>query len=197
VSTSVNPSRPWRGLAGRTLPRPRLTVVPRVVSRAPRLPFLALVVVVLGTGLVGLLLLNTTLERGTYQVTALRTQTAQLTLQQQALQLKVAAMQDPQRVAQQAQALGMVQNLSPAFLSLATGQVLGHAQPGAAGNRADIGAAVGPSVDRLSKIAPIVAGAANGAGVTVVGTPPHRHQGPPGRDTKAVDTTATSAGSRH
>jgi hypothetical protein len=169
--------------------------VPKVVSGAPRLPFVVLVVLVLATGLVGLLLLNTSMERGTYQVTALRSETAQLAVQQQALELKVAAMQDPQTVAQRALGLGMVQNLSPAFLSLATGRVTGHAQPGVAGNQPDIGARVGPAVDRLDKIAPIVAGAGNHAGVTVVG--PHRHSGAPGGATKTGDTTATSRGSRH
>lgn len=190
MSTSVNPNRSRTGLAGLSLPRPRLTVVPRVALRAPRLPFVALVVVVLATGLIGLLLLNTSMERGAYQVTALRHQAAALTIERQALQLKVAAMEDPQEVAQRALALGMVQNLSPAFLSLATGKVLGHPAPGLPGNQADIGAKIGISVDRLAKITPVFAGEANNAGTTVV-RPSHRH------GTKSGDTGARSAGSRH
>ena len=54
------------------LPRPRLTVVPRAASRAPRVPFVVLVVTLLAVGLVGLLLLNTSLERGAYTAGALR-----------------------------------------------------------------------------------------------------------------------------
>jgi len=160
------------------------------VSRAPRLPFLVLVVAVLAAGLVGLLLLNTSMERGAYEVTALRQQSAQLSIEQQALQLKVAAMQDPQTVAQKALQLGMVQNISPAFLSLATGKVIGHSWAGAAGNQPDIGAKVGPRVDRLAKIAPVVAGEGNNAGTTVV-------QRAPKRGTKAGDTGARSPGSSH
>ncbi len=177
-------------LAGITLPRPRLTVVPRAVSRAPRLPFMLLVVVVLATGLVGLLLLNTSMERGTYQVTALRQQSAELAIEQQALQLKVAALQDPQEVAQKALALGMVQNVSPAFVTLGSGRVIGHSWAGQAGNQADIGAKVGPSVDRLAKISPVFAGEGNNAGTTGViqGTAP---------PTKAGDTAAKSPRSSH
>ncbi len=190
MSTSVSPNRSRVSLAGISLPRPRLTVVPRVVSRAPRLPFVVLVVLLLAAGLVGLLLLNTSMERGAYRVTALRQQSAELGIEQQALQLKVAAMQDPQLVAQQALRLGMVQNISPAFLSLATGQVIGHSWAGAAGNQPDIGAKVGPSVDRLAKIAPVIAGEGNNAGTTVV-------QQVPKHGTKAGDTGARSRRSSH
>jgi len=146
--------------------------VPKVVARAaPRTPFLMLVVAVLATGLVGLLLLNTSMERGAYQVTALRNESDALSIEQQALQLRVAALQDPQEVAEKALQLGMVQNLSPAFLSLATGQVIGHSVPGAAGAQADVGTKIGPTVDRLAKIAPVVGGESNNAGTAVVRQP--------------------------
>lgn len=174
MSTSVNPNRPRVGLPGVSLPRPRLTVVPRMVSQAPRLPFLVLVVSVLAVGLVGLLLLNTSMERGAYQVTALRQQSAALGIQHQALQLKVAALEDPQEVAQKALDLGMVANLTPAFLDLGTGRVVGHALPGAPAGRPDIGTKVGSSVDRLAKTAPVVAGEGNHAGTTVVRPGPVR-----------------------
>jgi hypothetical protein len=84
----------------------------------------------------------------------------------------------------------MVQNMSPAFLSLATGQVIGHSWAGAVGNQPDIGAKVGPSVDRLAKISPVVAGEGNNAGTTVV-------QRAPKHDTLGRDTGARSAGSSH
>jgi hypothetical protein len=191
VSTSVSPHRPRVSLAGINLPRPRLTVVPRSVSRAPRLPFVVLVVAVLAAGLVGLLLLNTSMERGTYQVTALREQSSALGIEQQALQLKVAAMQDPQEVAQQALQLGMVQNPSPAFISLATGQVLGHSWAGVAGNQPDIGAKIGPPVDRLAKISPVFAGEDNNAGASGVKVGPKRKAGGTS-GTKGRDTAASS-----
>ena len=70
MSTSVNPSRSRASLRrASALPRPRLTVVPQ-----GRVPGAAAAVRrcwssrVLAAGLVGLLLLNTSLERGAYQV---------------------------------------------------------------------------------------------------------------------------------
>jgi cell division protein FtsB len=159
------------GWASLPLPRPRLTVVPKAASPARRLPFVVLVIAVLAAGLVGLLLLNTSMERGAYQVTAMRDQAAALSAQQQSLQLEVAALQDPQAVAEKALQLGMVQNPSPAFISLATGQIVGRSVPGAAGDQFDLGAKVGPSADRLGKITPLVGGEANGAGTGVVERP--------------------------
>ena len=55
MSTLSNPVRSRWPLPTR-LPRPRLTIVPKVASRAPRVPFVILVVLVLGGGLIGLLL---------------------------------------------------------------------------------------------------------------------------------------------
>ncbi|MGI8700961.1 MAG: hypothetical protein ACR2JU_07105 [Nocardioidaceae bacterium] len=167
MSASLNGSRAASRLPALSLPKPQLTVVPRPGRRASRLPFAALVVAVLGLGLVGLLLLNTGMERGAYQVTALRTKVAALQMQHQALQLKVAELQDPQQVAERALRLGMVANSSPAFISLATGKVMGVSVPGVAGHRVDIGGRVGPTVGRLPKDLPAVAGAAASAGLTV------------------------------
>ena len=87
----------------------------------------------------------------------------------------------------------MVQNPSPAFLSLATGRILGHSVAGVAGDQFDIGTKVGPSVDRLGKIAPIVGGEGNGAGATVVQPPAQR---PAQSPTKPGDTKAGSPASR-
>lgn len=168
MSVSLNGSKAASRLPAPSLPRPRLTVVPRPARAASRLPFAALVVAVLCLGLVGLLLVNTGMERGAYQVTALRTKVAALEIQHQALQLEVAALQDPQQVAARALRLGMVPNTSPAFISLATGKVLGVSVPGATAQRFDIGGSVGPTVGRLPKVAPVVAGADNSAGVTIV-----------------------------
>ncbi len=123
--------------------RPRLTIVPRVAARAPRIPFVVLVVAVLSVGLVGLLLLNTSLERGAYGVTALQSHADGLAIQQQQLERQVSDLSQPQRVARRAVELGMVQDLTPAFLDLTTGKVLGHAKPGVAGNQFDLGAPAG------------------------------------------------------
>lgn len=145
-------------------PRPQLDVVPVRAREARRVPFVALVVGMLTIGLVGLLVLNTSLQRGAYVVTDLRGQAAALTLQQQHLQVKVAELQAPQRVAEGALEMGMVQGDNPAFLSLTTGKVTGVPQPGQAGDQVDLGSSI-PAVSSASKASPLWAGT-NNSGTT-------------------------------
>lgn len=195
MSASIDTSRAKSRLPALTLPQPRLTVVPRPARAAARLPFVALVVGLLGAGLIGLLLLNTGMERGAFKVTALRAQVAALDIRQQALQLQVAALQDPQAVAERAQRLGMVPNVSPAFLDLRTGKVLGTSVPATSGSRWDIGSTVGPTVGRLAKIPPLVAGAATSAGAVVVvprADPPKGARQHGAGQTNSGDTAQTS-----
>ncbi|HEY1175080.1 MAG TPA: hypothetical protein VGF17_02905, partial [Phytomonospora sp.] len=52
--------------------RARLTVVPRRRVRAPRMPFVALVSMVLLGGVVGLLLLNTSMQQAAFASTSLQ-----------------------------------------------------------------------------------------------------------------------------
>lgn len=195
MSTSTNQSRARAFLPNLALPRPRLTVVPRVASPAPRIPFLVLVIAVLAAGLVGLLLLNTNMERGAYQVTSLRTQTANLALHQESLQLRVAALQDPETVAQKALALGMVQNPSPAFLSLTTGKIIGHSVAGVAGGGLDLGLPPISTVGHLGKIRAIIAGTSASASVPLTTYVPPKAPGHGA--TKGGDTATRSPGSTH
>lgn len=193
MSTSVN-SRARARLPYLPLPRPRLTVVPKLAAPARRLPFVVLVIAVLAAGLVGLLLLNTSMERGAYRVTALRAESVALSAQQQQLQLQVAALGDPQEVAQRALRLGMVQNPSPAFLSLADGAISGRSVAGTGADKFDIGTKIGPSVDRMGKVAPTAGGEGNGAGIGGITHVVPKTKGAAG--TKGGDTQAGSPG-RH
>ena len=118
MSTFLNTARARTLRPGGGLPRPRLTIVPKVAVRAPRIPFALMVVTVLAAGLIGLLVLNTSLQRGAYAVTDLQDRSANLTLQQQNLENEVAALEAPQRISERAVRLGMVAGDSPAFLSL-------------------------------------------------------------------------------
>jgi cell division protein FtsL len=148
MSTLLNSARALRPTI--SLPRPKLTIVPKVRSRAPRVPFVMLVVTVLGAGLVGLLLLNTALQRGAYHVTDLQSRAKQLAIQQQNLEVAVADLSQPQSVAEKAVKLGMVKNPNPAFIDLSTGEVLGLALPGAAGDAFQLGQA--PPVRVIEKV---------------------------------------------
>jgi hypothetical protein len=68
---------------------PKLRVVYGAPFRPPRMPFVIFVVSLLAAGLVGLLLLNTELQRGTFQVTQLNEQANQLRDQQELLERQV------------------------------------------------------------------------------------------------------------
>lgn len=200
------------------LPRPRLTIVPKVAARAPRIPFALLVVTVLAAGLVGLLLLNTALQRGAYTVTALQDTSAELKLQQQNLETEVAALEAPQRISERAVRLGMVVGDSPAFLSLKTGQVVGVPQAGTRAHRPALAssATAGPTATNSSptspppgaggvpvrhsdKLAPLVSGqaASSSSGAVKVPKPhgkpddtrPTSTHGSHPRDTKNTSTT--------
>lgn len=113
-------------------PRPHLTVVPRATARVSRIPFAVLVVAVLTLGLVGLLVLNTTLQQRSYLISDLQSKAQSLSSRQQSLQLQVANLKTPQRLAQEALKTGMVPAGTPGYLSLRTGKILGVAAPGAA-----------------------------------------------------------------
>jgi cell division protein FtsB len=112
---------------------PKLRVVYGAPFRPPRMPFVLFVVAVLGAGLVGLLLLNTELQRGTFQVTALNQQAGQLRDQQEQLERQVRTLESPQNLADRALRMGMVPNPNPVFLRLSDGQVLGVPEVGKAG----------------------------------------------------------------
>lgn len=90
------------------LTRARLRVVPRTRARAPRVPFLLLVSLVLVSGVVGLLMFNTHMQQDAFASTALEQQAASLTAREQTLRMELEALRDPQRVASQAQRMGMV-----------------------------------------------------------------------------------------
>ena len=96
-------------LAEAAVLRARLTVVPsRRRVRAPRVPFVTLVSLVLVGGIVGLLCFNTQMQQASFAATALEEQAANLTARQQTLHDELQELRDPQRVAQLAQQAGMV-----------------------------------------------------------------------------------------
>lgn len=106
--------------------RARLTVVARPVQRAPRMPFVSLVSLLLVTGVVGLLLFNTHMQQASFAATALQERAVALDAREQALQLQLDKLRNPQRVALRARQLGMVPAPSPAFLRLSDGDILGR-----------------------------------------------------------------------
>ncbi len=109
--------------------RARLTVVPRVRSRAPRVPFVTLVSVVLVAGIVGLLLFNTSLQQASFAAASLEQQADALAAREQTLRMELDELRNPQRVATEAQQMGMVIPAAPVFLDLGDGAVTGVRTP--------------------------------------------------------------------
>ena len=101
-------------------------------SSAARTPFVVMVVLILLTGLLGLLALNTVLAQDAFTLHSLQVSSRQLADREQALQRQVADLQSPQSLAARATRLGMVPGGPPAFLRLTDGKVLGAPEPGAA-----------------------------------------------------------------
>lgn len=102
-----------------------VAVIEGFAGRRSVIPFAILILVLLATGLVILLLLNTAMDRGAFELQAAQRRQGQLTDQQQQLQLSLAGLSAPGALASQAAALGMVPDPRPVFLNPDTGAVLG------------------------------------------------------------------------
>jgi hypothetical protein len=104
---------------------PRLRVVSAPAHTRSRAGLVFGCIALLGGGLVALLLLNVSLERGSYVLQDEQTQQTRLQDQAQALREQLAALQSPENLAAQATKLGMVPNPNAAFLRASDGRVLG------------------------------------------------------------------------
>ncbi|WP_258015903.1 septum formation initiator family protein [Streptomyces sp. AJS327] len=127
---------------------PRLARLARIVPSGPggpaasRTPFVLLVVVLLGSGLLALLFLNASVNQGSFRLSKLEKETEELTDEQQALQQEVDRRSAPDVLERRARELGLVPGGNPAFLA-PDGTVRGKPEP-AVGERASRGAAREP-----------------------------------------------------
>ncbi|MFB6872655.1 septum formation initiator family protein [Streptomyces sp. NPDC056323] len=108
-------SGPAGQLKGRAARLARL--MPSGPSKAARTPFVLLVVVLLGGGLITLLVLNSALNEGSFRLSELKKRTTELTDEEQALQHDVDNYSEPDALERRARELGMVPGGSPAFLN--------------------------------------------------------------------------------
>jgi hypothetical protein len=122
-----------RPVAARPVPAsPRLRVVAAPAHTRSRAGAVVGCAVLLVAGLVTLLLLQMSLERGTYALRTAQREARVLREQQQSLDEQLERLQAPQNLASRASALGMVQAPNPAFLRASDGKVLGVPAPGVA-----------------------------------------------------------------
>ena len=126
ASVRVRLSLPGRGFAEAAVQRARLSVVPRRRTRAPKVPFVTLVSLLMLAGVVGLLLFNTSMQQASFTTTALQERAANLEAREQALRDEIEALRDPQHLGAAATRQGMVPACAPLFLNLGTGQVKGE-----------------------------------------------------------------------
>jgi len=160
-------ARPTPRPAPRTGRRSSLTVVPDRRS-APGRAFVVLLLAVLGAGLVGLLVLNTAMQRAAFTLDALDQKATALDVRRQVLDLKVDRLQSPQVLGRRATELGMVPMTTPVFLRLSGGKILGDPQPAVAGT--------GPQLIAPPPAPPHAAPPAGGQQ-----QPPHGQQGQQGQ----------------
>ncbi|MFJ9561697.1 septum formation initiator family protein [Streptomyces fuscichromogenes] len=99
-------------------------------NQAARTPFVLLVVLLLGGGLISLLVLNSALSEGSFKLDDLQKQTKNLTDEEQALQRDIDAYSAPDALQRRARELGMVPGGDPAFLG-PDGTVKGIPDPAA------------------------------------------------------------------
>lgn len=128
-SPALQPRTRVTRIAQEAVDKARLTVVPRVRTRAPRVPFVTLVSLVLLAGIVGLLLFNTSMQQASFAASSLEDQADTLAAREQTLRMELDELRNPQRVATEAQQMGMVIPAAPVFLDLATGRTIGVRTP--------------------------------------------------------------------
>jgi hypothetical protein len=134
MSTPLSQARSLPRFAEAAVERARLTVVPRRVQKAPRVPFVSLVSLLLVGGIAGLLLFNTSMQQASFVATSMEQQAAVLAGKEESLRMELHRLRDPQRVAARAKQLGMVPATDPAFIRLSDGKVLGKVTPAAPTN---------------------------------------------------------------
>ena len=96
----------------------------RTRPRRPRAPFILLLVGLLGGALVSLLVISTTLAEGSYRITNLQQQNANLAKQEQLLTQQVAQASSPAQIAQEAEQFGMQPDPVLQFIDLKTGKIV-------------------------------------------------------------------------
>jgi len=106
--------------------RPTLRAVPSSSRPLARAPFIVLLAAILVAGMVGVLLLNTSLQNQAFAVRDLQRQAAELGYERSALDAELDEVSSPESLALSAAKLGMRPNPYPAFVDLSSGGIIGN-----------------------------------------------------------------------
>lgn len=109
--------------------RTRLRVAPPLPVARPRVSFVALILVLVVGGMLGILVVNSKVNENAFRLERLQQQQSTLDIQQQELQQKIDDAEVPGNLAARARKLGLVDSGPPAFIQLPDGQVIGVPQP--------------------------------------------------------------------
>ncbi|TQN31992.1 hypothetical protein FHX37_1917 [Haloactinospora alba] len=93
--------------------------------KAPRMPFVLLILGLLGGALVSLLALRTVLIEDAFAISRLEQQNSELSNQEEKLRERVVELESAGSLASSAEELGMEQGEAPVFINLETGEVIG------------------------------------------------------------------------
>jgi hypothetical protein len=133
---TTRPSSRQSSQQGSRTRRPALREVPPPAPAVAGNGMFALIVAgMLVLGMVGLLVLNTTLAQGAFEIGSLTKVQRDLAVNEQRLLQKVAHAEAPESLQERADQLGMVPAQAPVFLRLADRTVLGQPTPAKAGPR--------------------------------------------------------------
>jgi hypothetical protein len=110
-------------------PAPRLRVAPPMPVSVPRAPFVALVVVVVIAGVLGILMINTKTNQNTFKLSTLQQQQADLNGKQQELEQRIAEHRSAGSLLAMARKYGLVDSGTPATIRLPDGKVYGVPKP--------------------------------------------------------------------
>jgi len=103
---------------------PRLKAAPPAPVSAPRAPFVALVLVLVLSGVIGILVLNTRIAENAFRLDALKTKQSGLDRDEERLRSDLANKESPVYLASRAKQLGLVPSRTPTFLVLPDGTKL-------------------------------------------------------------------------
>ena len=121
----VTRTRPGPAIQRPAIQRPATgTGGPRPRARSPRMPFILLLVGLLGGAIVSLLVISTTLAQGAFRITNLQEQNANLVRQEQSLTNEIAQAGNPAVIAEKARQLGMRPNPLLGFIDPKTGKIV-------------------------------------------------------------------------
>ncbi|GAA4905994.1 hypothetical protein [Streptomonospora salina] len=127
AATKAPPAR--KAAPPRTAPAPArrrgTASAPRPAARAPRMPFVLLVLGLLGGALISLLALRTVLVADSFTISELQQGNEKLSHQEEALREDVVRLESSERIADEAGEMGMEPGEAPLFLDLDERRVTG------------------------------------------------------------------------